>query len=306
MKYRVLINGRNQLLVTDFIQHTENFFDTLSTSELWQDITNHLKYFRPEVYVCFVEPEYEKTVGQLNNLKTEGFIDDTVIVLIGDSATCDQLEQKARFAADIIIRRPVTPDNLALRITRYFDDINEAKERVKARQLERQQRAEAEQAAKEEMAAKREAFIESKAAELMAKEPEVPESAPAAEAPASDVKKHILIVDDDRTILKMLKSALGDTYDVTTMINGVMVDKCIETKNVDLMILDYEMPIETGADIFRRVKKNPKAAHIPVCFLTGVSEREKIMEVMSLKPHGYLLKPIDMDMLTATVKNLTD
>ena len=306
MKYRVLINGRNQLLVTDFIQHTENFFDTLSTSELWQDITGHLKYFKPEVYVVFVEPEYEKTVGQLNNLKSEGFIDDTVIVLIGDSATCDQLEQKARFAADIIIRRPVTPDNLALRITRYFDDINEAKERVKARQLERQQKAEAEQAAKEEMAAKREAFIESKAAEFMAKEPELLASAPAAAAPAGSDKKHILIVDDDRTILKMLKSALGDTYDVTTMINGVMVDKCLETKNVDLMILDYEMPIETGADIFRRVKKNPKAAHIPVCFLTGVSEREKIMEVMSLKPHGYLLKPIDMDMLTATVKNLTD
>ena len=308
MKYKVLINGRNQLLVTDFIQHTENFFDTLSTSELWQDITGHLKYFKPEVYVIFIEPEYEKTIGQLNNLKTEGFIDDTVIVLIGDSITCDQIEQKARFAADIIIRRPVNPDNLALRITRYFDDINEAKERVKARQLERQQKAEAEAAAKEERAAQREAFIEAKMAEYMEKEGISPEEAAAAApaAPAGNVKKHILIVDDDRTILKLLKSALGDTYDVTTMINGVMVDKCLETKNVDLMILDYEMPIETGADIFRRVKKNPKAAHIPVCFLTGVSEREKIMEVMSLKPHGYLLKPIDMDMLTATVKNLTD
>ena len=306
MKYKVLINGRNNLLVTDFIQHTENFFDTLSTSDLWQDITGHLKYFQPEVYVCFVEPEYEKTVGQLNNLKTEGFLGETVIVLIGDSATCDQLEQKARFAADIIIRRPVSPDNLALRITRYFDDINEAKERVKAKQLERQQRAEAEQAAKEERAAQRKAFIEAKTAEYMEKEGIPIEDPAEAAAPASDVKKHILIVDDDRTILKMLKSALGDTYDVTTMINGVMVDKCIETKNVDLMILDYEMPIETGADIFRRIKKNPKAAHIPVCFLTGVSDREKIMEVMSLKPHGYLLKPIDMDMLTATVKNLTD
>lgn len=307
MKYKVLINGRNNLLVTDFIQHTENFFDTLSTSELWQDITGHLRYFNPEVYVCFVEPEYEKTIGQLNNLKSEEFLNDTVVVLIGDSATCDQIEKKARFAADIIIRRPVSPDNLALRITRYFDDINEAKERVKARQLERQQRAEAEAAAAEERAAQREAFIESKAAEFMAMEPEEAAAAPAVSAaPDKGVKKHILIVDDDRTILKLLKSALGDTYDVTTMINGVMVDKCLETKNVDLMILDYEMPIETGADIFRRVKKNPKAAHIPVCFLTGVSEREKIMEVMSLKPHGYLLKPIDMDMLTATVKNLTD
>ena len=113
-------------------------------------------------------------------------------------------------------------------------------------------------------------------------------------------------MDDDRTVLKMLKTALGDKYEVTTMINGVMVDKLLEAKHVDMIILDYEMPIETGADIFRRIKNNPKAAHIPVCCLTGVSDKEKIMEVMSLRPHGYLLKPIDMDMLSATIKNLTD
>lgn len=287
MKYRILINGRNNALVTDFIQRTEAFFHTLSTSECWQDILGHFKVFDPEAYVCFVEPEYERTVGQINNLKNSGYFNGAAIVLIGDAATCDQLELKARFTADLIIRRPVTPDNLTLRITRYFDDINEAKERAKAKQLERQAKVEAEQAA-----------IEAKAAEAAAKELETNTE--------SGEKKHILIVDDDRTVLKMLKSALGDTYEVTTMINGVMVDKLLEAKKVDLIILDYEMPIETGADIFRRIKNNPKAAHIPVCFLTGVSEREKIMEVMSLKPHGYLLKPIDMDMLSATIKNLTD
>ena len=90
------------------------------------------------------------------------------------------------------------------------------------------------------------------------------------------------------------------------MVNGVAAEKFLEAKNVDLVILDYEMPIETGAEVFRRIKRNPKISHIPVCFLTGISEREKIMEVMALKPHGYLLKPIDMDMLSATVTNLTN
>lgn len=286
MKHKVLIGGRNNLLITDFIQHTEAFFDTLSSSSCWQDLLLHFKVFDPEVYICFVEPEYEKTLGQINNLKNSGVYNGAVIVLIGDAPTCDKLDHEAKFIANLIIRRPVSADNLVLKITRYLDDLNEAKERAKAKELERQKMAKAEQAA-----------LEAKAAEVAAREAEASNA-------ASGGKKHILVVDDDRTILKMLKSALGDTYEVTTMINGMMVDKLLEAKTVDLMILDYEMPIETGADIFRRIKKNPKGAHIPVCFLTGISDREKIMEVMALKPHGYLLKPIDMDQLTSTVQNL--
>lgn len=283
MKHKVLINGRNNALVTDFIQHTEAFFYTLSTSECWQDILGHFQIFDPEAYICFVEPDYEKTIGQINNLKTSGYYNGAAIILIGDADTCKLIEERSRYSVDLLIRRPVTPDNLTLRITHYFDEIQEAKERAKARELARKAEKEAKEA---EEAAK--------------------EIAAEAEEAINAEKKHILIVDDDRTVLKMLKTALGDKYEVTTMINGVMVDKLLEAKHVDMIILDYEMPIETGADIFRRIKNNPKAAHIPVCFLTGVSDKEKIMEVMSLKPHGYLLKPIDMDMLSATIKNLTE
>lgn len=283
MKHKVLINGRNNALVTDFIQHTEAFFYTLSTSECWQDILGHFQVFDPEAYICFVEPDYEKTIGQINNLKTSGYYNGAAIILIGDADTCKLIEERSRYSVDLLIRRPVTPDNLTLRITHYFDEIQEAKERAKARELARKAEKEAKEA---EEAAK--------------------EIAAEAEEAINAEKKHILIVDDDRTVLKMLKTALGDKYEVTTMINGVMVDKLLEAKHVDMIILDYEMPIETGADIFRRIKNNPKAAHIPVCFLTGVSDKEKIMEVMSLKPHGYLLKPIDMDMLSATIKNLTE
>lgn len=279
--------------MTDLIQHTEAYFDMLSTSDCWQDILGHFKAFSPDAYVCFVDMDFEKSINQIRNLKTSGFYNGAVIVFIGEANACDGLEEKGQFVYDLLIRRPVTPDNFILRITRYFDDISEAKERAKAKKEELKAQEEAKQAA-----------LEAKAAEAIEKEEQ--STAAADTASAAGGKKHILIVDDDRTVLKMLKSALGDQYEVTTMINGVMVDKLLDTKKVDLIVLDYEMPIETGADIFRRLKKNPKAEHIPVCFLTGVSEREKIMEVMSLKPHGYLLKPIDMDMLQATIKNLTD
>lgn len=273
MKYKVLISGRNNALITDFIQQTEAFFVARGTSDNQQDILWHFKIFDPDAFVCFVERDYEKTVNQIKNLQASDRYNGAVIILIGDEGTCSLIEKEARSAFDLIVRRPVTPDNLTLRIIRHFDDMAEEREQRKAMKNAQQTAS---------------AAIKTN------------------EAVSAVGKKHVLIVDDDRTVLKMLKSALENMYDVTAMANGAMIDKLLDTKKVDLIILDYEMPIETGADIFRRLKKKPNASHIPVCFLTGITDREKIMEVMLLKPDGYLLKPIDMNMLSSTIKNLTE
>ena len=45
-----------------------------------------------------------------------------------------------------------------------------------------------------------------------------------------------------------------------------------------MVILDYEMPGLTGADIFRKLKVNEKTEKIPVCFLTGISLRRSGFE----------------------------
>lgn len=292
MKYKILVSGNNPALIMDFIQHTETFFKSLSTTACWQDVVGHFKLFDPDAYVCFVDSEYSSILPQIGSLKKDKAYNGASVFLICDAETYNKLENNLilKADADLVIRRPITVDNLILRITRYFDEIKEAEEKAKA---------------KEEA---RKAAIEAKAAEALAKEKEEEKAAVAAAVAAAKKakRKHILVVDDDRIILKMLKTALSDNYDVTTMVNGIVAEKFLETKDVDLVILDYEMPIETGADVFRKIKSNPRIAHTPVCFLTGVSDREKIMEVMSLKPHGYLLKPIDMDMLLSTISNLTD
>ncbi len=277
MKYKILVHSKNTSLIADFIQHSNTFFDTVSTSEYLPDVLAHFEFFKPDAFVCFMDNEPERTLSNLSVLKKEAAYNGAPVFVVADAETCDVVEEKLGFTVNVIIRRPVTQDNLTLRITRYFEEIKEAKEKMKA----------IAQARREEINAMEE--TEAKKAAESEKE-----------------KKHILIVDDDRTILKMLKTALSDKYDITTMANGIVVDKFLETKSADLIILDYEMPIETGADVFRKIKNNPKTAHIPVCFLTGVAEREKILEVMALKPHGYLLKPIDIDMLKSTISDLTE
>lgn len=256
MKYKILLGGENSAIIKDFFQYTEKYFQCLTTSDMWNDLIGHFEYFKPDVYVIFLDSDFNETLERrISKLREDRLYNSAPIVIVGRYDNCKEIEEKCPKLADLLIQRPISSDNLALSIIAHLEKEDD------------------------------------KNAEEVVKEPQE--------------KKHILVVDDDRTVLKMLKSILGETYEVTAMLNGTLVEKFLDTRAVDAIILDYEMPIMTGADVYRKLKENPLTKHIPVCFLTGVSERSKVEEIMSLKPRGYLLKPINTEMLLATINNLT-
>ena len=117
-------------------------------------------------------------------------------------------------------------------------------------------------------------------------------------------RKHILVVDDDSRMLKIIKRHLADKYDVATALNGRLALKFLETKKTNLILLDYEMPLENGPSILKKLKENPYTHDIPVIFLTGISDRQRIEKALVLKPQGYLLKPIDHIKLLSTISKL--
>ena len=59
---------------------------------------------------------------------------------------------------------------------------------------------------------------------------------------------------------------------------------------MDLILLDYEMPVVDGPQVFQMLRQEPATRNIPVIFLTGVGTREGVERVMALKPDGYVLK----------------
>lgn len=134
------------------------------------------------------------------------------------------------------------------------------------------------------------------------KEEQVELMATLAEVKASDKKKHVLVVDDDPLMLKVVKEYLGDDYQVATAINGKVAMKFLETKETNIILLDYEMPGESGKDVLLKIKNNEKLANVPVIFLTGVTDKDKLMEVLKLKPQGYLLKPVEREKLLGTIE----
>lgn len=114
-----------------------------------------------------------------------------------------------------------------------------------------------------------------------------------------------MVVDDDKTTLRMLKTALEEKfYTVSAMANGKIAEKYLQTKTVDLILLDYQMPMESGAEVLKWIRSDMRLKDIPVVFLTGVSDSDKVQEVISMKPQGYLLKPVNMERLFIMIRNL--
>ncbi len=113
--------------------------------------------------------------------------------------------------------------------------------------------------------------------------------------------KEILLVDDDVTFLKMVKKWLSHKYNVTVVKSGMQAIKYITTHRPDLILMDYDMPITDGSKVMEMIKSEPDSSDIPVIFLTGKSDKETVMQVMSLKPQGYLLKTMDREKIIEAI-----
>lgn len=114
-------------------------------------------------------------------------------------------------------------------------------------------------------------------------------------------KKHILIVDDDKNMLKMLHLFLRDEYEVTMVDSGKLALEAVIKHTPDLILLDYMMPLFDGPHVLEIIRKREESRNVPVLFLTSVTDKEKILECLSLNPQGYLIKPISRSELLQRV-----
>ena len=115
---------------------------------------------------------------------------------------------------------------------------------------------------------------------------------------------HILIVDDNAMVLRNIKSILEQNYSVAVAPSGVHAFISIGKKVPDLILLDYEMPEMNGKEVLQRLQAEEEYADIPVIFLTSMDNREIVLELLALKPAGYILKPTDSQMLLERIENI--
>lgn len=113
----------------------------------------------------------------------------------------------------------------------------------------------------------------------------------------------ILIVDDAPENITILSETLGDEYRVLAATTGRRALAIAKEKIPDLIMLDIVMPEMDGYDICRKLKADPATAHIPVIFVSSMSELTDELEGLSLGAVDYLTKPLWPPLVKLRVKN---
>jgi len=109
-------------------------------------------------------------------------------------------------------------------------------------------------------------------------------------------KKRILICDDDEGILDMLSMAL-ETDEITVLTEPKslnMIPRIIAEKP-DLVVLDLWMPVLSGDQILREIKRHEELREIPVIIISASIEGERI--AMENGASDFIAKPFDLDTL---------
>jgi DNA-binding NtrC family response regulator len=111
----------------------------------------------------------------------------------------------------------------------------------------------------------------------------------------------ILVVDDEKEYLNLLKSILEDEgyKNVLTLDNPHKVIRTLQENKIDLVLLDVYMPGLNGLDVLENIsRQNPQ---IPVIMVTAVDELEIALKAIKLGAYEFIIKPIDTDRLFLTM-----
>lgn len=271
MKIRVLLAGKNSVVMDDFFYNMGEVLECQSTSTRIEDINSHMRYFKPDIFLYCLKDEAEEVLERISEVFGKLRKLEVSCGIIGDNDKCEKFTNTVQVAPELVLARPLTAKLI-------MDKINK--------------------------------LIEEKKGDAPVNGDEEAAPEPAVQAPVTaqvkekPVRRHITVIDDDLRMLRVLKEYLHREYDVATAINGKTALKFLESKSTDLILLDYVMPEEDGPAVYAKIRALPAYEKTPIVFLTGMSEREKIRKVMELHPQGYLLKPIVRERLIETIENL--
>jgi len=112
----------------------------------------------------------------------------------------------------------------------------------------------------------------------------------------------ILVVDDDPDARAMVARALDSAgYQALTASDGQSALALVDKAAPDLIVLDAVMPGISGFETCRRLKARADVAHVPVIFMTGLSETEHVVEGLGAGGVDYVTKPLVLDELLARI-----
>lgn len=113
----------------------------------------------------------------------------------------------------------------------------------------------------------------------------------------------VLVVDDEPDSLRFLTDTLeGSEITVLVAISGDAALDLLQHIVPDLILMDAVMPGIDGFETTARIKARPLLAHVPVMFMTGLTESEHVIEGFEVGGVDYVRKPVNVHELLARVR----
>ena len=115
----------------------------------------------------------------------------------------------------------------------------------------------------------------------------------------------VLVVDDILSNVKLLEAKLTTEYfEVVSAYSGLEALAKMDEATPDIVLLDVMMPGMDGFEVCRRIKSNPKSAHVPVVMVTALDQPADRVAGLEAGADDFLTKPVDDAALFARVRSL--
>lgn len=106
----------------------------------------------------------------------------------------------------------------------------------------------------------------------------------------------ILVVDDSRIMRNIVKNTLKSMYDVEDGFveaeDGEEAFKILESKVIDLVLLDWNMPRLNGLDLVKKLRKMDQYKTLPIIMVTSEAAKYNVIEAVKAGVNDYLVKPV--------------
>ena len=123
---------------------------------------------------------------------------------------------------------------------------------------------------------------------------------------AKDEKIHVLVIEDDEHLAKLLRMFLVMHEFVPRMAanrDGITAALRLAPKP-DVALLDVTLPDIDGFEVLLRMKQHPVLKSMPVIMITGKATREAVLKGLACGADGYITKPFDVDVISHAVKSV--
>jgi len=117
-----------------------------------------------------------------------------------------------------------------------------------------------------------------------------------------NIRRKIMLVDDDRSIRQQGKALLKDMYEVYSLPSAQKLFEVLNIITPDLILLDIKMPEIDGFETIRQLKNSDRFASIPVIFLTASNDEESVIRGSKLGAAGFVTKPFSTSDLAERIE----